>query len=1163
MKQFRSAALRCMGGVALAAIALTIAAGPAVAMPASPRLLERAQDDRALAARIARVEAVGRAKGANKAAGSSLEIMTGPNGLPRLQSTPRPSAVGDFKTLAILVDFSDQNSQVAATFFDDLLFKDVFGPESMRGYYREVSYGSATERGLIDVVTVNLPSAMGWKRMPQSMAYYAGTDNGMGAYPQNAQKMVEEAVLAVDSVVDFSNYDSDGDTYVDNVMVIHAGSGAEYTGDAGDIWSHAWVTSADMPLDGVKVRQYSTEPEYWEAAGDMTTGVFAHEMGHTLGLPDLYDYDGSSEGVGNWSLMGGGGWNQVSEPGDSPARLDPWSSAELGWLQPQLATGTAVRSLPGVASSRAASAWQIFPDGASSGSEYWLVENRRLSGTDAALPGSGVLIWHVDETVYNNDNENHKMVDVEEAGGVQNMDTGANRGGPEDPYPGLSNNRTFNNTSAPNSKLYDGFASNVFIDTISDDAASMTARIGAMSMSLENGNPYTADTAVTIYSNAAIASGMRVDPGTGTYGPWGDYAAFYDVTLPAGDGAKTVRVEYRDVTLASLGVLTDTITLDTAGPTVATITSTSHPVEAQWYPSDVAQMRWSGAPDLSGSAACSFEFDTSPATVPDTIAETSATNFSGPLTTDGVWYAHVRLKDNAGNWGPASHRAVRVDTVAPVLLSFSTPSHPDDTVWYAGSEVDLAWAGDDLTSLVAGASFVIDRSASTLPDAIADSAEAAFTATVDGDGVWYAHLRAVDNAGNGSAAQHRMLRVDVTAPSTTASLEDGEEYLDAAQVELTSDDGAGAGVAAIVYTLDGGEPTTYTAPFSVSSFGSHALEFSSVDAVGNAEEPQTLAFTVRASEVALVPVQGIDRYGTAVAASQLAYPDGADAVVIATGRDWPDALGASSLAGVLDAPILLVQPDSIPPAVSAEIARLGATEAVVIGGTGAVRETVASQLGGVGSLASVRRIAGTNRYETALLVSEETVELLGADYDGHVFVATGEQYADALSASPASAANGWPTVLVPSTGGVPANVRAFVSDNATSAVVLGGTGAVSPVAYNDIAGLLGAGNVTRLGGTDRFATAALAAQWFVGNAGLEYSAPAIATGRSPYDALAGGVAQGKSRSVLLLTETNSLPSATTVELLSNAQVISEVRFFGGTGAVSQTVRDAVDMLVGP
>ena len=83
--------------------------------------------------------------------------------------------------------------------------------------------------------------------------------------------------------MDFSNYDNDGDGYVDTVFLIHAGQGAEYTGSKQDVWSHSWWTMTEPVHDGVKIGSYTIEPEYWAVYNDMTIGVYAHELAHALG----------------------------------------------------------------------------------------------------------------------------------------------------------------------------------------------------------------------------------------------------------------------------------------------------------------------------------------------------------------------------------------------------------------------------------------------------------------------------------------------------------------------------------------------------------------------------------------------------------------------------------------------------------------------------------------------------------------------------------------------------------------------------------------------------------------------------------------------------------------------------------------------------------------
>jgi immune inhibitor A len=472
-------------GLFVAIVAAVLFAAPvAGAMPPSPALLERAAHDSALAGRISAFTQHVVATGIDAPRGEPV-MMPLARGVMRPRVQRAAPATGTLRTIALVVDFSDRVHSVAASAFDDLLFADVYGPASVRGYFREISYGSPTTRGLLDIVTVDPPSSTGWLRLPQALAYYtAGGRNGRGTYPNNAQRMVEDAVAAADPFIDFRQYDSDGDGFVDNLCVIHAGQGAEHTGDASHVWSHKWQTKSPISVDGVAVSSYSTEPEYWSTPGDMTTGVFCHEMGHILGLPDLYDRDKSSAGIGRWSLMASGSWN--GKLGSSPSRLDAWCSAQLGWLKPQVLEGRpAMQSIPDVASGRSATAFKLYPRGATSGSEYFLVENRQRTGTDAALPGAGLLIWHVDEARnrrdvgYQNDTESHKLVDLEEAAGEQSLDLDWKaRSTADDPYPGTSGNRRFSDATNPNANTYANSDSKVVIDHISDSSAVMTARMG-------------------------------------------------------------------------------------------------------------------------------------------------------------------------------------------------------------------------------------------------------------------------------------------------------------------------------------------------------------------------------------------------------------------------------------------------------------------------------------------------------------------------------------------------------------------------------------------------------------------------------------------------------------------------------------------------------------
>ena len=524
-------------GLAVLAVAAlcALAVAPALAVSPSPHLLKLMARDKTLATHIKTHLQTASANGVDAPA-RHLGVAAWPDAALRAATGGR-TVSGTLKSLAIVVDFSDEAHAVSASEFDDLLFKDVSGPVSVRGYYHEVSYGT------LDIITVDLPSSVGWLRLPRTLAYYAGNNYGTdGPYPQNAQKLVEDAIAAADPLVDFSQYDNDGDGYVDNLFVIHAGQGAEYTGRKTDIWSHSWETSSPVRVDGVWASTYSMEPEYWVSPGDMTTGVYAHEMGHVLGLPDLYDRDYSSSGVGDWSLMAHGSWNGLtSAGGDLPARLDAWCSMRLGWLQPALTTSApATRSLVSVASSATGSAVKIYPNGASAGNEYFLVENRQLEGTDAALPGSGLLIWHVDESRIDpadwNDDASHKLVDLEEADGTQSMDSKLDNGTAADPFPGTNNDRTFNDSTNPNARTYTGTPTSVVVDQIGNSGPSMSARIGVGSAAPDTTPPVTTDDHASVPAVAPMTITLTpTDTGSGMSG--GSARTEYKV-----DGAPTYTV---------------------------------------------------------------------------------------------------------------------------------------------------------------------------------------------------------------------------------------------------------------------------------------------------------------------------------------------------------------------------------------------------------------------------------------------------------------------------------------------------------------------------------------------------------------------------------------------------------------------------------------------
>lgn len=394
-----------------------------------------------------------------------------------------PAILGTFKALALLVDFSDNPSSVAPQFFDTLLFESRAG--TMRDYFDEVSYGQ------LDIITVSLPSATGWTQVPQTYAYYSNSQGGTAlTYPQNSQGLVEDLVDAVDGFVDFSQYDNDGDGYVDVLLVIHAGTGGELSGNGNDIWSHKWQITPRLK-DGVLISKYAIMPELWYTPGDMTIGVYAHELSHGFGLPDLYDTDLSSYGIGDWGLMGYGSWN--GSLGSSPAHLCAWSRIQTGFTSAVNVTSN--RLSEAIASvNSGGSIFRLWNSGGL-GNEYFLVENRQKIGYDAYLPGSGLLIWHIDDSKTNNRSEwypglpgsEHAIVALEQADGLFEMEYNGDQGDAADPFPGTGLKTALGDATAPTTDGYVSGATLVRITNISASAATMYAD---MSVGLAAGVDY-------------------------------------------------------------------------------------------------------------------------------------------------------------------------------------------------------------------------------------------------------------------------------------------------------------------------------------------------------------------------------------------------------------------------------------------------------------------------------------------------------------------------------------------------------------------------------------------------------------------------------------------------------------------------------------------------
>jgi immune inhibitor A len=355
-----------------------------------------------------------------------------------------------------LVDFPDNPGNRPAEEFRAMLFSQgQSSTGSMRDFYAENSREHLDLDGQV----------VGWLRLPQTYAFYTDGKSGTspGSYPRNAQKMAEDAVRLAANAVNFKNFDGDGDGFLDGLFLIHAGEGAETDADeatrGGKIWSHQWNLTAPFTSGGVSVYAYCTEPE------DGRVGVFCHEFGHMLGLPDLYDTTNRSHGVGAWCVMGAGSWN---DDGLRPAHFCAWAKARLGWLRPRVVRGAGRLTLEPVEAPHDGDVFRLWTGGRA-GDEYFLLENRQQVGFDRKLPGAGLLIWHIDETRSNNDNPGAYLVALEQADGLFQLERNKNRGDAGDPFPGSTGNDRFDDRSAPHSRDNLGSSTGVAVTQIKAD----------------------------------------------------------------------------------------------------------------------------------------------------------------------------------------------------------------------------------------------------------------------------------------------------------------------------------------------------------------------------------------------------------------------------------------------------------------------------------------------------------------------------------------------------------------------------------------------------------------------------------------------------------------------------------------------------------------------
>lgn len=372
---------------------------------------------------------------------------------------------GKIRIPVLLVEFSDQTHTRSKENVEAMFMQDAHNNyASLREYYLRASHNKLEIQ--FDV--------FGWYQ--SNLKLEEVSENKGGKY---AGQLVKKAIeLADKEGVDFSPYDNDNDGDVDAVVVMHAGLGADHYGQEKYIWPRSWslqyTVGLPVSLDEVKVNDYVIACEMreydnkWVEAG---LGTFAHEFGHALGLPDLYDGTGKSNGLGHWAIMSAGSW---LSRGVKPANFCAWSRIKLGWDQPTTIRYDEYGNYSIYSSNTTKD--EIYRINTSRDGEYFLLANKRKEGNDIAQAASGLAIYHINDAKANlhyevNDDRDNPGVRFVEADfntslGLYNAQ---DRGTASDLFPGVKENHEFGPYTSPSSNLFNGIESKVWIKDIQDE----------------------------------------------------------------------------------------------------------------------------------------------------------------------------------------------------------------------------------------------------------------------------------------------------------------------------------------------------------------------------------------------------------------------------------------------------------------------------------------------------------------------------------------------------------------------------------------------------------------------------------------------------------------------------------------------------------------------
>lgn len=389
------------------------------------------------------------------------------------KQTESSPLIGERRALVILMQFKDlqfkKTKENFSALFNDIDYQANDATGSVRDYYKFASQGQ------LDYIS----DIYGPYTSQYPMKYYGGNDaNGNDSNPI---QLCIEAIKNLPPSFDSSLYDNDGDGVIDNVHIIFAGYGEEAGASSDAIWAHEYP--AQINSAGYSFANYSCSPELRDNRGNNITniGVICHELGHALGAKDYYDTNygsgGEYDGTGEWDIMASGSWNN---DGLTPPNFNPYvRSIVFGWnsqvllnsdeeiLMPRMEYGNSDQTV-------------IYKMETESSGDYFLLENRQLHEFDAALPGEGLIIYHVHPNI---DNIYSNTVNATHPQGLYPVcasysePTSKNYGNinsDECPFPGSRNIKSFSATTSPAAIAWDGSVSKISISDISLDSVKGT-----------------------------------------------------------------------------------------------------------------------------------------------------------------------------------------------------------------------------------------------------------------------------------------------------------------------------------------------------------------------------------------------------------------------------------------------------------------------------------------------------------------------------------------------------------------------------------------------------------------------------------------------------------------------------------------------------------------